>query len=164
MKTRRNENKKKNNKGFSLVELIVVIAIMAVLVAVLAPQFTKYVDRSRMSNDATTVAGIVSAVQTGVADLTDYKIDDATYMINIAAGGTTVHTVSGGTESSALASVASATVKGNIVDAIEDSCGDLGNLKETSKGFATVIKVQVEVTDGVPEVTYFGDFKDYIES
>jgi len=30
--------KQKNNKGFSLVELIVVIAIMAVLVGVLAPQ------------------------------------------------------------------------------------------------------------------------------
>ena len=37
--------KQKNNKGFSLVELIVVIAIMAVLVGVLAPQFIKYVER-----------------------------------------------------------------------------------------------------------------------
>ena len=35
--------KKINNKGFSLVELIIVIAIMAVLVGVLAPQFMKYV-------------------------------------------------------------------------------------------------------------------------
>ena len=31
--------KKMNNKGFSLVELIIVIAIMAVLIAVLAPQY-----------------------------------------------------------------------------------------------------------------------------
>lgn len=36
--------KQKNNKGFSLVELIVVIAIMAVLVGVLAPQLMKYVE------------------------------------------------------------------------------------------------------------------------
>ena len=35
-----------NNKGFSLIELIVVIAIMAILVSVLAPQFMKYVEDS----------------------------------------------------------------------------------------------------------------------
>lgn len=35
------------NKGFSLVELIIVIAIMVALVAMLAPQFVKYVSKSR---------------------------------------------------------------------------------------------------------------------
>lgn len=39
----------KQNKGFSLVELIIVIAIMAVLVGFLAPQFLKYVEKSRDS-------------------------------------------------------------------------------------------------------------------
>ena len=37
MKKELKNTKKKNNKGFSHVELIVVIAIMAVLMAVLAP-------------------------------------------------------------------------------------------------------------------------------
>ena len=36
-----------NNEGFSLVELIIVIAIMAILAAALAPQLIKYIDNSR---------------------------------------------------------------------------------------------------------------------
>lgn len=39
--------KKQNNKGFSLVELIVVVAIMAVLVGVLAPAYLQYVEKAR---------------------------------------------------------------------------------------------------------------------
>ncbi len=55
--------KKTNNKGFSLVELIIVIAIMAVLIGVLAPQFIKYVERSRNSTDRQNAGEFISAVQ-----------------------------------------------------------------------------------------------------
>ena len=59
---------KTNNKGFSLVELIIVIAIMAVLIGVLAPQFIKYVERSRESTDLQNVEEVKTAVETYVAD------------------------------------------------------------------------------------------------
>lgn len=41
----------RNNKGFSLIELIIVIAIMAVLVAIIAPNLTKYIASSRVQVD-----------------------------------------------------------------------------------------------------------------
>jgi len=43
--------KKLNNKGFSLVELIIVIAIMAILVGVVCPQVIPYLERSRKAKD-----------------------------------------------------------------------------------------------------------------
>jgi len=62
------DSKSMNNKGFSLVELIIVIAIMAILVAVLAPTYLKFVERSRKSTDVSNVAEIVTALQTYAAD------------------------------------------------------------------------------------------------
>ena len=57
-----------NNKGFSLIELIVVIAIMAILVGVLAPNVMRYVRQSRVSADTQLADTIRTAVVTALAD------------------------------------------------------------------------------------------------
>ena len=49
---------KKNNKGFTLAELLIVVAIIAVLVAVAIPVFSAQLEKSR---EATDVANIRSA-------------------------------------------------------------------------------------------------------
>lgn len=62
--------KKLNNKGFSLVELIIVIAIMVVLVGVLAPQFIKYVESSRSSTDMQNMELVKTAIEVAATDET----------------------------------------------------------------------------------------------
>jgi len=60
--------KKLDNKGFTLVELIIVIAIIAVLAAVLAPQYIKYVDKARWSTDQNNASTLLHEVEVAIVD------------------------------------------------------------------------------------------------
>lgn len=85
-----------NNKGFSLVELIIVIAIMAILIVVLAPQYLKYVEKSRVSSDQTTVVEFINAMQVLAAD------PDVTLTAPASGGGVSTYTVTSATGADAI--------------------------------------------------------------
>ncbi|RGZ00163.1 prepilin-type N-terminal cleavage/methylation domain-containing protein [Clostridium sp. AM58-1XD] len=59
---------KKNNKGFSLIELIIAVAILVVLSGLLAPQLIKYVERSREAKDMQTLDSVYVAVNTALTN------------------------------------------------------------------------------------------------
>lgn len=85
--------KKKNNKGFSLVELIVVILIMAVLAVALAPQVMKWVENSRIAADNQNYDSLFSDAQLALTDPDVYKhVKEATsdMEITISSSGTTI--------------------------------------------------------------------------
>ncbi len=60
--------KKGKNKGFTLVELIIVVAVIAVLASVLAPQYLKYVERTREANDVQVATSLMRAASVAVLD------------------------------------------------------------------------------------------------
>lgn len=64
------------NKGFSLVELIIVIAIMAILAGALAPALIKYIAKSRRSTDVSNAQTIATAVANALS--VEKAYDDAT--------------------------------------------------------------------------------------
>lgn len=82
--------KRLGNKGFSLVELIVVIAIMAVLVGVLAPTLIKNVEKSRESTDVQNLDSMRGAVVTMISNEKNYDAlvpasGNATYTVTFSA-------------------------------------------------------------------------------
>ena len=85
--------KKMNNKGFSLIELIIVIAIMAILVAIIAPNLTKYLGKSKKNTDKKNADEIAQQLQTAISD---YESQDdasginADFTVTWAASGVTV--------------------------------------------------------------------------
>mgnify|MGYP001045374763 CR=1 FL=1 len=79
---------KKNNKGFSLVELIIVIAIMAILAGALAPALIKYINKSRRSADISNADTIRTACQT--ACQTAMSDEDAMVAIGTGVTGASV--------------------------------------------------------------------------
>lgn len=66
------QKKKVNNKGFSLVELIVVVLIMAIIAVSLAPQVMKWVNNARLSTDRQTADSVVSIARLALTDFEAY--------------------------------------------------------------------------------------------
>lgn len=56
------------NKGFTMVELIIVMAIMAILIGVLAPTYLRYVERTKYTTDCSNVGAVLDACEVLSAD------------------------------------------------------------------------------------------------
>lgn len=132
------KQKSLTNKGFSLVELIIVIAIMAVLVGVLAPQFLKYVERSRKATDVDNIQSVITAIQVYAADpavaSADKIVASKNATLTFETGGLTV----GGDNST------------NVTKALTEASLTASNIKMKSEAYKSIeITITVDA-EGVP--------------
>ena len=143
-------NKKKNdNKGFSLVELIIVVAIMAILVGLLAPQYLKYVEKSRKSADASNLDEMVRAIQIYAADA-EVTLPADTYTITINATSTGVTATKNGSKT-----VAERALNENAPDWAKTKLKSNKWTVETNSSNATSVSAEITVAqDGGTTVTY----------
>lgn len=61
------------HRGFSLIELIIVIAIMAILAAVTAPVLIRYIDKARKADDVEAAGSILSAANAALGNSDAYE-------------------------------------------------------------------------------------------
>lgn len=86
--------KKNNNKGFSLVELIIVIAIMAILVGIVGTQVVPYIEKSRKAKDIQKVSALCTDAMTAFSSNAAKLDASATYTITMDGSGVTIDTTS----------------------------------------------------------------------
>ena len=89
-----NTNKKLDNKGFSLVELIIVIAIMAILVGVVGTQVIPYIEKSRQSKDQQLLSAYCTDTVAAASTVAAQLQAGANYIVTATHGGTTISVTS----------------------------------------------------------------------
>lgn len=122
------------NKGFSLVELIIVIAIMAILIGVMAPQLMKYVERSRVSADTQVADTVRTAIMTAMLDP---AVDDASAPSAMTAPAD-ISTITGATKFPTL-----------VAEILGDSPSNIAGKLKSKAYKGSAIKYQVTNTNQV---------------
>ena len=89
--------KRLNNKGFSLVELIIVIAIMAILVGIVAVQLIRYLEKAKIDNDLRTMDAVYQALIYAANDPEVTQDEDSMALIDSLNTATTLESLDGDT-------------------------------------------------------------------
>lgn len=114
---------KKNQKGFTLVEVIVVLVILAIMAAILIPSLIGYIDKSRENSIVSETRSVVTAVQTLASE--KYAKQKDTGSVTYTLGTTEDSTTIAYTDVEALCEL---TINGTSVTACDITGGKITKL------------------------------------
>lgn len=139
--------KKKNRKGFSLVELIVVLVIMAILAAALVPTLIGYIKQTKQSNAKNEAAAVVSAAQTVASSA--FASGDGTYYDQSQNGKAVTVTNPSSTDITGSASTDALVTIAKLAEIEKTSDGGIYNVT-----FSNGVVSKVEYSSGGTNVEY----------
>ena len=141
----------RDSHGFSLVELIIVIAIMAVLVGLLAPQYLKYVEKAKIQKVLTNTQSVANAITVLV---TDAQIMDNTYQQELEQ---LIEAANNGNTNVSIDLESNTNIATFIRNEIDDSISGIVTFKKNSDGY---ISFTYTMKDGFYEVDYRADLRE----
>lgn len=146
--------KMKNQKGFTLVELIVVLVILAILAALLVPALTGYIDKANKQKVIATTRMVVMAAQTEISEKYGLKADGKLT-------GTKAFGVEGATGAEPLSKTGTtaSTTKANA-DGIK--INDIALLAEVAKEVTNEGTTNVEFVNGVTKIEVYYNTKGQV--
>lgn len=144
---------KANNKGFSLVELIIVIAIMAILVGIVGTQVIPYLNKSKEAKDIQLLNSYSTAAVTAYSS----NVDD----ISATSGTITVKVYGTNTDADAL------LLQPEIQELVgyatlTDLTAKMGS--DTGKNDTTEVTIEIDLDNKTVTATATGSTLDVVES
>lgn len=132
--------KKGNNKGFSLVELIVVVAIMAVLLGVLVPTLIRHVESSKLGKDKQALDNLKEAVEIALANekYMDITLEPTELFAN---------------KSVNLSKLVSGDSTTAFVEEVKANLGNKSTIALSSKLASDGTEIKISIKDGACKIT-----------
>ncbi|MUJ24661.1 type IV pilin protein [Aliivibrio fischeri] len=128
--------KRQGQKGFTLIELMIVVAVIGVLSAIAIPQYQNYVQKSEAAAGLATLRALQTNIDTFIADNGDFPTDVTTIgaTTNMNKLGTiALNSESGGSATFTFDGTASALESGAVITISKDAGNGLWSCSKSTE-------------------------------